>query len=287
MGTFTKLVMLKEVTARIAFSAILLLALIGIAHAHSNVLIEIDLDFDPEFKAGLAKSAQKYLDTSEEPLFFGYDKGLLKVNFDKDENIHVKVEPYEFHVFGFKDIRLVHDSGEIQYDNAQRKEKAEEIFNQIPEEYKEQLVYGEEVERYEKGIFEHTWYRYVDGIYSFGDHLEVDVDGMNGNVVSWRLSLFEPIDAQTKPAFNSNVAQKIAELTFAATPLDFEPVLVLIKEKPAWIVKVKKLYPIYIAVNALDGKVIFTGALREKLPETYNIGKDVPIVETKLINELR
>lgn len=279
---------MKAMLPRIIFLLLVAGVIVGGVLAHSNVLIDIDLDFDPDFKANVVKSAQEYLKTTDQPVLFGYNKELIKVTFDEDEDRYVEIGPFEFEVFGFRDSGLKHESGAIQHERTERKEIAEGMLQEIHESYKQELVYGEEIEEYEKGIFKHTWYRYIDGIYSFGDHLEVYVDGVNGAVVAWRLSLFKTIreDAQTNPAFNADVARKIAELRFEATPIDFDPVLVLIKGEPAWIVKVKKLYPLYIAVNALDGAIIFSGALREELPEGYAIGPDIPVIKTELIKSL-
>ena len=76
-------VMLKDVSVKIALLGILVTVLVGIVNAHSNVLISIDLDYDPELKAKVIKSAQDHLGSSTEPIGIGYDKGLIKVEFEQ------------------------------------------------------------------------------------------------------------------------------------------------------------------------------------------------------------
>lgn len=273
----------KFIYSLICFS----LFLTPIVAAHGNIIYGINLDFDKELESNVIKSAQSYLKIKEEPIQFDFDKELIHVKFDRRLEYSVAINPVDNSVFGFRDDGLLNKDGKINYDKAERKEIAQKIFDSIPEEYKSELVYGEEKKLY-SGSYKHTWYRYVDNIYVSGDHLVVEIDPSDGEVVAWRLSIFfyPKSRIKTTPAITYNVVQKIAEIRFKGDPIDFNPVLVINKDKLAWIVRVKSLYPIYVGVDASNGKVLYSGSLRDDLPEDYDYGGDVEVVETDFIKEI-
>ena len=153
--------------------------------AHSSVLYGVSLDFDKTLKSNVLKIAQEYLDINEEQLQFDYDKELITVKFDRDREYYVEINPIDYSIFGFRDDSLASGDRTINYDKNKRKTIAQKIFDIIPQAYKSELVYGEEKKLY-SGTFKHTWYRYVNDIFVSNEHLEVEVDGSNGKVISWR-----------------------------------------------------------------------------------------------------
>ena len=151
----------------------------------------------------------------------------------------------------------------------------------MPQDYKAKLSYGEEEKLY-SGVFKHTWYRYVSGIFVSNEHLEVEVDSSSGEIVAWMLSLFSYPEnkIKTNPAISYEVSQKISEIRFDAEPVGFNPILIIDRDKPIWVAKVKSLFPFFVAVNALDGNVMYSGSLRDELPDNYDYGREVEIIET-------
>ncbi len=98
--------------------------------------------------------------------------------------------------------------------------------------------------------------------------------------------LYPKSQIKTTPAITHKVAQKIAELKFNAEPLDFNTILIINKNKPVWVVKVKSIYPIYVGIDALNGNVLYSGSLRAELPEDYDYGREVEVVESDFIKEV-
>jgi len=270
----------------ILFSFILVIGLSNQVSAHGNYIIDIDLDFDSELKSNVINSAQSYLLLDEEPIQFDFDRELINVKFDRRLEYSVAVNPLDNSVFGFRDDSLLTKGG-VNYNLEQRKTIAEKVLDNLPEEYKSELVYGGEKKLY-SGSFEYTWYRKVDNILVLAEHLKVEVDASDGDVIAWKLSIFSFSDTQisTTPAITHQVAQKIAELRFKAEPVDFNPVLIIDKNKPVWITKVKSLYPHFVAIDATNGNVLYSGSVKGELPENYDYGREIKVIETNLINQI-
>ena len=264
----------------------LMLFLVPFVTAHANILLNIDLDFDQEAKEKIITTAQQYLNTNQLPVILDYDSELIIVKFNEYPLLSVAVNPFDYSVFGTEDKSKVADSGSITTTLEQRKKIAQKIFQSIPKSYQEEMKYGEE--REELNLFTHTWYRYKDNLVVPKERLEVSIDGINGEVVRWRLQIFVAPNEhlETTPAIPSKVAEKIAQLRFNAIPIGFTPVLIIHDSKPVWVTKMKVLYPIYIGISAIDGEVLFTGGMKGILPDDYSGGKGVSVIETRFIQEI-
>lgn len=256
-------------------------------YAHGNVLYNANLDFDPELKANVVKAAQEFGDIDEEPVRFDFDKELIRVHFDRELEYSVTINPSDYSIAGFRDDSLLSREKEVNFDQDQRKEIALEIFDSLPKEIKSRLRYGGEKKLY-SGTYELSWYRYHDNIYVSGDHLSIEIDPVDGDVIAWRLSVFFYPDSQIQavPAINHRIAENIALLKMDAEKLDFDPLLVIYKTKPMWITKVRSLYPIFVGIDALDGNLLFSGTLRDELPPDYDYGRNLEIVETEFIADI-
>ncbi len=255
--------------------------------SHGNILYDVPLDFDQEMKAGIVKAAQEFLGIEEEPSGFDFDLELIRVHFKRSLELSVLVHPVDFTVYGFRDDSMMSSSDEIKFDESQREEIAQGIFDQIPERYQKELKYGEEKKLY-TGMYKHAWYRYVNEVFVANDHLDVEVDPSTGKIISWRLSVFyyDKEDMNINPAISYEVAQKISEIRLNAEPVDFDPILMIEKDKLVWITKVKSLYPIFVEMDAMDGRVIISGSLRTVLPSNYDYGREVEVKETDLIKKI-
>jgi hypothetical protein len=255
-----------------------------LSSAHANILINLDLDFDPEAKQKIITTAQEYLQTGLQPIGFDYDSELIVVKFNEYPSLSVSINPFDYSVSGVEESAKATDSGTVKTTEEQRKESADKIFEQLPVKYKEELKYGEE--REERNLFTHTWYRYVDNVVVPKERLEVVIDGETGEVVSWRLQIFQISKEliESSPSITADVAQKVGELTYEGTPLDFSPVLIIHDAKPVWITRMKVLYPIYVGVGAMDGEIMFTGGMKGILPDKYSASP--PIVESSLIKKI-
>lgn len=267
------------------FNFIFLLIVVFVG-AHSNVLYDVSIDFDPELKENIVETAKFYLGIDEEPVRFDFDKELIVVKFDRSLEYSVTINPTDYSVSGFRDDSLV-SMEEVVLDQIARKNIAEELFNTVPENYKSELLYGEEKKLY-IGTYLHTWYRYIDNVLVADDNFQVEVDGATGDVVAWRLSVFFYPTSQIKtiPAIDHQVAQHIALLELDAESLEFDPVLVIHKDGPVWITKVKQLYPIFAAIDALNGKLLYIGAPRGEIPEGYDYGREVEVVESDIVMQI-
>lgn len=270
-------------------SAVSLVFLFGLVfvEGHGNILYGIDLDFDKAMKLKIIEAAQSYLGINEEPVQFDFDRELIVVKFDRELEYFVSINPVDYSVSGFRDDELLNRNAEIKYNQQQRKEIAQKIFDSLPEEYKSEMAYGEEEKLY-SGSFKYRWYRYVDDIFVSNKYFEVEVDGSRGDVIAWKRTIFfyPKSQIQTTPAITYQVAQKIAEIRFKATPLDYKPILILERGKPVWITKVKSLFPFFVGVDALDGNVLYSGSLRTELPENYDYGREVEVIETDFIKNI-
>lgn len=255
--------------------------------AHSNILYDVSLDFDPVLKEKVTTAAQNFYGIKEKPLKYDYDYELIVVHFDRKLEYSVSINPEDYSVFGFRDDSKIDKGKEETLDAEQRKKIAMQAFEQLPTSYKEELMYGGEKKLY-AGTYEHTWYRYVNKILVGGEHFKVEIDPADGEIVAQRLSLFrhpkEKIN--TIPAITAAVAKKIAELKANGQPVDFEPVLIIFDNKPLWLTQVKVLYPIYVGINAEDGNVLFSGNARVEIPPDYHEGEDVPVVASAFIQQI-
>ncbi|MBI2576246.1 hypothetical protein HYV84_03460 [Candidatus Woesearchaeota archaeon] len=257
------------------------------AGAHSNILYGISLDFDKEQKMGVIQAAQKFLNVGELPTMFDYDFELIAAKFDRKLELSVLVNPSDNSIFGFRDDSLA-SSGKEFFSSEKMREIAERAFEKyVPDPYKKELSFAGEKKLYQ-GVYEFTWFRYADGVAVMNEHFTVEVDPVDGDIVSFRLSLFSsPKEAiRTTPAIPAEVAKKIGELSLNGQPLPADPLLLINKDRPLWLVKVKKIYPIFAGIDALDGRVVFSGNARTELPPGYTVGKDVPVVETELLRSI-
>ena len=257
------------------------------AVAHSNILYGISLDFDPELKMGVIQAAQKFLKVKEMPITFDYDFELIAAKFDRKLELSVLVNPSDNSIFGFRDDSLV-SSGKEVFSSEKMGKIAEKAFEKyVPEPYKKELLFAGEKKLYQ-GVYEFIWFRYVDGVAVMNEHFTVEVDPVDGDVVSFRLSLFSsPQEGiRTRPGITAEVAQKISELSLNGQPLPADPLLLINKDRPVWLVKVKKIYPIFAGIDALDGRVVFSGNARTELPPGYSVGRDIPVVETELLRSI-
>jgi len=260
---------------------------ISLVAAHSNILYGISLDFDETLKTGVTSAAQAYLETDEVPVKFDYDRELLTAKFDRLLELSVTMHPSDFSVFGFRDDSLVSRGSEEAFDTMQRKEIAQKIFDNIPNEYKKELVYSGEKKLY-SGTYKYTWFRYVGGIYVINDHLEVEIDPVDGDTVAWRLSPFfyRKEELPTVPALSYSVAQNVAQLRMSAEKMDFKPVLLIYNDRLVWLTKVKALYPIFAAIDAADGSLVFAGSPRGEIPLDYDYGREVKVIENEFIKNV-
>jgi len=254
---------------------------------HSNILYDVDIDFDIELKERATKAAQEFLGIDSEPVQFDYDRELINVKFGDGLDHYVVINPVGFEVFGFRDDNLVSRKTPVMTQD-ERKAMADTIYDTIPEEFKSEMIYGEEKKLY-TGTLIHTWYRYIDNVIVLNDHLQVEIDGATKDIVSWRLSPFfyPKTQVKTTPAITHQVAQHIALLVMDAEPLDdSKQVLVIDNGDLLWQVKVKKLYPLFVYVDAMDGRVLYVGSPRGDMPESYDYGREGKVVPTDSINTI-
>ena len=264
------------------------LSLLPSAYSHSNILYNINLDFDLDLKDLARTAAQQYLKTNEKPIQLDYDNEAIIVKFNKSLDYFASVNPLDGTIVGFRDDSLISKGVQESISGAERRKQADKVFDSLPEMIKKQLRYGEETKTY-IGTYIHRYYRYTGDIYVSGDYLEVEVDPSDGDVVGWKRSLFlaDEEDMKKEPAISSGVAEQIAIISYDAEPVDHKPLLVIMGEKPIWIVKVKLFYPVFVAVDGLDGHILFFGALRDQMPLRYAYGEDAPITENGFIRKMR
>ena len=256
--------------------------------AHSNYLFDIDLDFSPILKQNVISASDGFYESKKVPVRFDFDRGLLVVQFDNDFEKSVLVNPYSFEVQGFRDDSRTVRGGAV-FDFEQRKKIALSVFENLSEDYKLELVYDGERVTYE-GNFKHFWHRYVKGVFVSNEYLEIEVNGVTGQVIAYKLYLFDSNKdvIVVNPAISSNLAKEIGRLKFNGVIVDeFEPVLVVENKVPVWVFKIKLLYPIYVGVDGLTGEVLWSGNLRTILPQDYSVGKEVRVIENDFIKKLK
>lgn len=272
---------------RLPLLSILFVLLVSLANSHGNYLFEISLDFDPEMKQGVTKAAQEFLKTRENVESYDYDRELINVRFERPFDLYVQVHPLTYEVYGFRDDNFIGKIEKENFNQIQRKEIADTIYDKIPQRIKDKLEYGGEEQEY-TGVFKHTWYRYKEGVYISNDHLEVWVNPQTGQVVGWRLSpfLYELEDITVHPAITHEVAQQIALLHFDAEEIGFQPFLVVEQTGPVWITKVKGIYPFFVAVDALTGRIKYSGGTKAEFPPNYDYGREMEVRQIGLINSI-
>jgi len=184
--------MVKTLTQlkRILIFAFVLFAASILVSAHSLYLFGISLDFDKDLKSNVIKSAQEFLKTGKEPLSFDLDKGLIMAHFEPEQKHYVEVNPADFKVYGMRDENLKHTVGEKKLTKEQGPEIAKKFFDTLPGEVKSELKYGSEASEVD-GTYFYKWFRYVNGILVAGEDFMVNVDAVNGNIIAWRLPIFD------------------------------------------------------------------------------------------------
>tara|TARA_Y100000310_G_scaffold345545_1_gene466323 strand:- start:7943 stop:8785 length:843 start_codon:yes stop_codon:yes gene_type:complete len=265
---------------------ILLLVVSGVS-SHGYRINDISLDWNPEMKANVFSAAKELLKVDEEPYLLDFDYELIVVKYDRIKELNAWVHPTTFEIYGYRDDSIISSDTTENFNAEQRKSTAEQSFlDNVPKEMQSELQYNGEKKLY-LGTYEYAWFRYVDGAYVGNDNFAVEIDPNNGKVIAWRLSPFltpkEKIKVES--AISPEVAQKIAEITFNAEPTDQKPFFMIELDKPVWTTKVKNIYPFFVQVDARDGSIHASGAVRSELPQDYSFS-DVPIVESGLIKSI-
>lgn len=273
---------------KILLPVLFVLCLILIVNAHSLYLFGISLDFDNELKSNVITAAQKFANTSKEPLSFDLDKGLIMVHFEPEQRNYVEVNPLDYSVNGMRNENLKHDEAAKKLTKEQGFEIAKKFFETLPNPIKSELRYDAKVSEVD-GTYYYKWFRYVNGILVIDENFMANVDAVNGNIIAWRLSIFDYPKSSigTAPAISANVAKKVAELSFNAHSVEnFEPYLVIYGKDPIWVNRLQgQFYPYFVGVSAVDGSIAFTGTIPGEVPEGYTTGQ-VKIAETDLIKNI-
>ena len=267
--------------------AILLAAVF--VNAHSLYLFGISLDFDPELKANAISAAQQFLNTAKEPVSFDLDKGLIMAHFEPEQRNYVEINPLGYTVHGMRNENLKHKSGSRQITKEQGYALAKKFFDTLPENAKSELEYSPEVSEVDYTYF-YKWFRQINGILVAGEDFFVNVDAVNGNIIAWRLAIFDypKSSIKTAPAVAMNVAKRVAELSFNAPSVEgFKPYAVIYDGELVWVNRIHgQFYPFYVGISAADGSISFTGTLPGEIPSGYNTGSELKTVENDLINQI-
>jgi len=257
--------------------------------AHSLYLFGISLDFDKELKSNIAKSAQKFLSTSEEPLSFDLDKGLVMAHFEPEQRNYVEINPLGYEVYGMRNENLKHKEGQFAITKQQGFQIAGKFFEKLPEKIKSELKHDSDVSEVDNTYF-YKWFRQVNGILVIDEAFMVNVDAVNGNIIAWRLSIFDypKSSIETVPAISKNVAKRVAEISFNAPSVkDFKPYLIIVVNEPVWVNKLQgQFYPFFVGVNAKEGSIAFTGTIPGEVPKGYNAGDEIKVIETDFIKQI-
>lgn len=218
---------------------------------------------------------------------FDLDKGLIMVHFEPDQRNYVEVSPIDFSVKGMRNENLK-GSGGAKLTKEQGFGIANRFFQKLPNGIKSELKYDPEIPEVD-GTYFYKWFRHAGGILVVDEQFMVNVDAASGNIIAWRLSIFdypkESIDAA--PAVSANVAKKVAELSFNVPSVEnFRPYLIIYSREPVWVNRLQgQFYPFYIGVSAMDGSISFAGTLPGEVPKNYN-APDIKVVETAQIREI-
>jgi len=247
------------------------------------------LDFDKELKSNIAKSAQKFLSPSEEPLSFDLDKGLVMAHFEPEQRNYVEINPLGYEVYGMRNENLKHKEGQFAITKQQGFQIAGKFFEKLPEKIKSELKHDSDVSEVDNTYF-YKWFRQVNGILVIDEAFMVNVDAVNGNIIAWRLSIFDypKSSIETVPAISKNVAKRVAEISFNAPSVkDFKPYLIIVVNGPVWVNKLQgQFYPFFVGVNAKEGSIAFTGTIPGEVPKGYNAGDEIKVIETDFIKQI-
>src|SRR3989344_6935395 len=273
---------------KIILFLIIVLSLVIFVNGHSDYLFDINLDFDPELKQSIIKAAQDFLKTNKQPITFDLDNGLIMVHFEPSQKNYVEINPLDYEVYGFRNENLKHKSGAKTISEQQGLEIAKKEFGKLDEKARSELKY------YASNEFDNTyfykWFREVNGIIVIGEDFFVNVDAVNGSVISRRLAIFGyPQNLMQKnPAISLNVAKKISELSFNTPSVEkFQLYLVIYRDELIWVNKLQgQFYPFFVGVSAKDGSIAFTGVLPGEVPDSYTGGKDLEVVENDIIKAI-
>lgn len=276
------------------FKKILMFTLVALSSiilvgAHSIYLFNISLDFDKELESNTIKAAQNFLNTKNGPLSFDLDKGLIIVHFEPEQRNYVEINPLRYEVYGMRNENLRHSTGAKAITKEQGFEAAKKIFEKLPENVKLELKPDSDVSEVD-GTYFYKWFRYVNNVLVAGEDFMVQVDAVNGNVIAWRLSIFDyPKDTvDTTPAITRNVAKLVTELSFNAPSVDgFGSYLIINANEPVWVNKLQgQFYPFFVGVSAKDGSISFTGTLPGEVPKGYDVGDMIKVIENDLIKQI-
>jgi len=257
--------------------------------AHSLYLFGISLDFDMDLKSNIVSAAQKYASTTNEPVAFDLDRGLIMVHFEPEQRHFVEINPLGYKVQGMRDENLKHKSGAKVITKEKGLEIAKKIYDSLPDDVKSELKADNEVPEVDNTYF-FKWHRYIDNVLIAAEDFSVTVDAVNGNVIAFRLAIFEYpkklIDV--RPAITKNVAKRIAELTYNTPSVkDFSPYVIINGNDPVWVNKLQgQFYPYYVGISGKDGSISFTGSLPGDVPKTYKVGDEIGVVETDFIKNI-
>ncbi len=267
---------------------------IAVTTAHSLYLFDINLDFDKELKSNVIKTAQDFLKIKKQPLSFDLDKGLIIVHFEPEQRNYVEVNPLGYIIQGMRNENLKHNPKLTSEQLSEKLTKeqgfdiANNFFEALPKKIKPELKKDLEVSEVD-GTYFYKWFRNVNGVLVIGEDFMVNVDAVNGNIIAWRLSIFDypKGSIETVPAITGNVAKKVAELSFNVPSVKgFNPYLIINTNEPVWVTKLQgDFYPFFVGVSAKDGNIAFTGTIPGDVPKDYAFS-DVEIVETELIKQI-
>ena len=257
--------------------------------AHSLYLFGISLDFDKELKSNVVKSAQKFLSTGKEPLSFDLDKGLIMAHFEPEQRNYVEINPMGYEVYGMRNENLKHKTGTKKLTKEQGFDIANKFFDAFPNDIKSELNHDYDVSEVDDTYF-YKWFRHVDGIIVADETFMVNVDAVNGNIIAWRLSIFDYPKSliEAVPAISKNVAKRVAEISFNAPSVkDFKPYLIIVVNEPVWVNKLQgQFYPFFVGVTAKEGSISFTGTIPGEIPKGYNAGDEIKVIETDFIKQI-
>src|SRR3989344_6881270 len=188
------------------FFVLLMISSLVFVNAHSLYLFDISLDFDKELKSNVIEEAQKFLNAKKKPLGFDLDKGLIIVHFEPEQRNYVEVNPFGYKVNGMRNENLKHRESQNKLTKEQGLGIANKFFETLPKEIKSELKYYAEVSEVD-GTYFYKWFRYVNNTLVIGEDFFVNVDAVNGNIIAWRLSIFDyPKDSvETTPTISKNI----------------------------------------------------------------------------------
>src|SRR3989338_3830223 len=172
------------------FFVLLMISSLIFVNAHSLYLFDISLDFDKELKSNVIEEAQKFLNAKKKPLGFDLDKGLIIVHFEPEQRNYVEINPLGYEVYGMRNENLKHKEGQFAITKQQGFQIAGKFFEKLPEKIKSELKHDSNVSEVDNTYF-YKWFRQVNGILVIDEAFMVNVDAVNGNIIAWRLSIFD------------------------------------------------------------------------------------------------